>query len=346
MEDNKKDIKTAYRLCLILRMIPREPRKIGTGEIFSKLKNEYNETMTLRTIQRDVNFLSTFFPMVSDSKKPAGWSWKEDAQLFDIPHMDPVMALSFTMVKEFLSPLMPPAILKRIESHFKQAQTILNQKNLAWTEKIATLSRSQPLMSPHIDNDVFETVYTCLLQGKRFSAVYKRRGETDHVEYTINPLGIVMLDTVIYLVCTLWDYNQMKDVKQLSLHRIVSAEKTDEDSIITEGFALKHYIDSGAFSYVQNESTIRLNVLFDRTIALHLQETPLAEDQTITDVDNETVMIKATVLDTAQLRWWLLGFGEKIEVLEPGFLRDEFREKAKKMMERYLNDTDCRLYVI
>lgn len=331
----KNNVETAYRYCEILRLVPRWPRKTDTRSIKNQLESNQSVSVSLRTIQRDLINLSAFFQLTSDNSKPYGWSWSEDVDVLDIPHMDPVMALSFTMVKEFLSPLMPPAVLRRIESHFKQARNILNQKNLAWPDKIGILSRSQPLKPPHIDNVVFDTVYDCLLHGKRFSADYKRRGESDHVSYTINPLGIVLLDTVIYLVCTIRNYNQLKDVKQLSLHRIVSAEKTDEDGIVPEGFNLKSYIDSGAFHYVKNNKTIRLHVLFDKGVALHLQETPLSEDQIITDVDTETVMVQATVLDTAQLRWWLLGFGEKVEVLEPVSLRDEFREKVEKMMGRY-----------
>ena len=36
------------------------------------------------------------------------------------------------------------------------------------------------------------------------------------------------------------------------------------------------------------------------------------------------IKIKATVADTSQLRWWLLGFGPQVEILKPKFLRKEF----------------------
>lgn len=328
-------METAYRYCLMLRMIPREPRKIDTRTIQQKIEAEYGEDISLRSIQRDLNSLSAVFPLVTDNRKPAGWSWKSDAPGLDIPHMDPVTALSFVMVKEFLASAMPPAVVRNIESHFSQAQSILSETSRSWPDKIGLLSRSQPLNPPQIDSVVFDTVYDGLLRGKRFCAEYRRRGENSLESYTVNPLGIVLLDSVIYLVCTLWDYNQPKDIKQLALHRIVSAEKTDEDGLIPQGFNLKTYIDSGAFSYVQSQETLRLSVLFDRSVALHLQETPLSQDQTITDIDTDTVRVQATVLDTAQLRWWLLGFGDKIEVQGPDFLREEFRAVSEKMAERY-----------
>ena len=45
--------------------------------------------------------------------------------------------------------------------------------------------------------------------------------------------------------------------------------------------------------------------------------------------------MSATVQDTAELRWWLLGYGDKVEVLSPAFLRDEFRAIADRLGQTY-----------
>jgi predicted DNA-binding transcriptional regulator YafY len=47
------------------------------------------------------------------------------------------------------------------------------------------------------------------------------------------------------------------------------------------------------------------------------------------------VLVEATVQDTQQLRWWLLGFGDQVEVVEPGELRNEFLQVAKGMIGLY-----------
>jgi predicted DNA-binding transcriptional regulator YafY len=43
------------------------------------------------------------------------------------------------------------------------------------------------------------------------------------------------------------------------------------------------------------------------------------------------VRLSATVADTAELRWWLLGFGEGVEVIGPKSLRNEFIETVKSI---------------
>ena len=71
---------------------------------------------------------------------------------------------------------------------------------------------------------------------------------------------------------------------------------------------------------------IKLVLRMKRPAAAHLYETPLSEDQVITDDEREGwVRVEATVCETSQLRWWLLGFGGQVEVLQPEFLREEFR---------------------
>jgi len=58
-------------------------------------------------------------------------------------------------------------------------------------------------------------------------------------------------------------------------------------------------------------------------------------DQQLTDLGDGTVLVEATVADTRQLRWWLLGFGGRVEVLEPQGLREEMKGQAERMMMRY-----------
>jgi hypothetical protein len=60
----------------------------------------------------------------------------------------------------------------------------------------------------------------------------------------------------------------------------------------------------------------------------------LSTDQIITPLA-DSQWVRATVADTDQLRWWLLGFGNQVEVLEPVELREEFRWIARGLLDMY-----------
>lgn len=72
---------TLLRLFALLRLIPTEPRRIATPTLFEKLRDR-GFSVTLRSIQRDLNRLSTPFSLqCDDSETPFRWSFTRDAPL-------------------------------------------------------------------------------------------------------------------------------------------------------------------------------------------------------------------------------------------------------------------------
>lgn len=330
---------TSYRHWLLLRMIPRFPRKIDTATIESLMERQ-GISIHRRSIQRDLEKLSDIFPLSCDDRdKPFGWSWSADAPALDIPAMSPPAALAYRMVGEFMSGMFPKEVFKQLSPHFRHAEAVLEQTDKStlksWPDKVRTISRTQQLLPPEISPEVFAVVSDSLLEGKSFQVSYLRRGESQTVDWSINPLGLVLHDRLMTLVCTMGNYNMLKDVRTLHLHRIQSANRLDKSSTVPEGFNLDNYIASGAFGYRKGDSIIRLKAIFEKDAAIHLEETPLSEDQQLTEQSDGNVLVEATVADTGQLRWWLLGFGGRIEVLEPQGLRVELRDHAARMMARY-----------
>ena len=294
-----------------------------------------------RSIQRDLEKLSEVFPLSCDDRdKPYGWSWSAEAPSFDIPAMAPPAALAYRMVEAFLAELFPHEVFHQLAPHFRHAGNVLDQTDRAtlkdWPDKVRTLSRTQPLLPPDITPEVYAVVSDALLEGKRFGVSYRKRGQNEPTSWTINPLGLVVHDRLLTLVCTMGNYRELKDVRKIHLHRVVDAQPLDELSIAPEGFSLDEYINEGAFGYRRGTDTIRLRALFEKDATLHLEETPVSADQRLTEQPDGMILVEATVADTGQLRWWLLGFGGRVEVLEPQELRHEIKNHALKMIEKYL----------
>jgi len=78
-----------------------------------------------------------------------------------------------------------------------------------------------------------------------------------------------------------------------------------------------------------------LKALFAAKTAQHLYESGLSTNQKLTEKQDGKVLLEATVRDDVQLRWWLKGFGDKVEVIGPKQLRDEFVEMAQKLIILY-----------
>jgi len=320
----------------MLRQVPRYPLKVSTAELKQKLADEGFET-TQRTIQRDLVRLSTIYPLASDEEgKPFGWSWMAEADVMDIPGMDSHTALVFWLASQHLEPMLPKATVHKLQPHFRAAARMLDnlatdRGALAWRDKIRVLHRGPKLQIPAIDAEAQNQVYDALLRNRRLAITYAPRWQEGEKEYEINPLGLVLKDGITYLVCSMWDY---PDIRLLALHRIRAAEVLYKPATSFDEFNLDDYIASGELHFSVG-GTIHLKALFSKDAAFHLEERPLSDDQVIIAQGEEHMLVSATVQDTAELRWWLLGYGDTLEVLEPQGLREEFQGIISRMAAKY-----------
>lgn len=321
---DKSDIPrdTLLRHWRMLRAIPRFPRKISTSDLVKQLESaEFG--ITQRTVQRDLNKLSRVLPITSDDNKPQGWSWQADVPQLDLPALEPQAALMFHLVEKYLRPLLPATTVDYLAPWFRTADHVLDSTGnglSAWRGKVRVLPSGQPLHPPVMAAQVQATVTQALFQEKRLAVTYHPRGEKGVRDYIVNPLGLVVRDHVMYLVCTLWDY---ENTMQLVLHRIKTAEVLDEPARITPGFDLDDYIDQGELGWrLSSGKKITLVADFARGAALTFIERPLDLKQVVQDIDENTVRLTAKVADTRELRTWLLGFGKRVVVQEPAGLLD------------------------
>jgi predicted DNA-binding transcriptional regulator YafY len=64
----------------------------------------------------------------------------------------------------------------------------------------------------------------------------------------------------------------------------------------------------------------------------------LSTDQSIEELADGKLRVTATVADTPQLHWWLLGFGAGVKVIAPRPLHQAIAEAARDMAKQYVDD--------
>lgn len=303
---------TILRYLEMLRFIPKEPDTISTPDLLLKLQDRGYE-VDIRTVQRDLNKLSAsgLFPFTSsEDTKPLCWFWPKRAQLLQLPMMTTEEALTFKLVEQFLIPLLPLSVKDQLADYFLMADNALKISPLAnWVDKVRIIPNNQSLLPAQINSEVLSVVYEALLKNRRFTAIYRRRGKPqDEIKpYEVSPLGLIFKDSAVYLLATLWDY---PDVKQLAMHRFQEATLLDKTVTVPSGFTLDNYIAKGEFDYpTVSGQTINITLNIQPWLNKQLIETPLSQNQRITPIDESTFQLQATVKDTRQLRWWLKSLG-------------------------------------
>lgn len=327
---------TLLRQWTMLRMIPRHPHKITARDLTERLEAE-DFAVSKRTVERDLMDLSVAFPLaLDDREKPYGWSWQKDAPSFDLPGLGNHEALALAMLEAHLANLLPASTVDVLAPYFKAARQHLERIPVArhahsWLDKVRSVPANQPLLPPEIQSEVQSTVTDALLAERQLLVRYRRKGETNEVEYRISPLAMVQRGAVVYLYVRI---NEYEDTRLLVLHRIMSATMLDEPVRYPADFNIDHEIAAGRFGF-GNGDLIAFKAAFIAESAEHLYETPLSRDQVIEEMPDGRMMVTATVADTPQLRWWLLGIGDGVEVFAPVSLRNEIATTIHSMVESY-----------
>jgi len=320
----------------LIRKIPRYPRMISVTDLCGYLESEQFK-FDRRTIQRDLQKLSEVLPIDNNGEKPAGWYWLETAHALSLPALTATEALTFKLVQEYLKNLMPSSVLKNLGFYFEQAEKALQSLDRnplqEWPDKIAAVPPSQPLLPPGIDEKIQQIVSEALLNSRQLRLFYQSREQGAPEERIVHPLGMVTRGGLIYLVAA---SEHLDTIRLRLMHRIHSAELLDQPAHRPEYFDLKGFIDSGQLGFGQGK-ILSLKIAFRSDTAMHLRDTPLSLDQRITPYEEGRVMVTATLADTQQLAWWLLGFGDKVEVIEPVELRQKMAEIAANMNRLYGN---------
>jgi predicted DNA-binding transcriptional regulator YafY len=331
---------TLMRQWDMLRMIPRYPVKLSAATVVARLNGE-GYSVTKRTVERDLQALSRVFPLMSDSRSmPFGWSWEPHAAPFDVPQLTPTQALAFVVMQEYHAALLPGSVTTDLEPYFRMARQRLQKvasggAGRQWLTRIQVIPPTQALIPPKVMPAVHAAVTEALLRDRKLTIGYRKRGAESPRDAVISPLGLVQRGALLYLVAT---FESFGDVRTLVLHRIVHAEVLRERSSRPDGFDLAEHVGKGFLDFGSGE-TIKLVAMFEEEAIIHLAESPLAEDQSLSSSSNGMVTVSATVMDTPQLRWWLLGFGGRVEVLKPAGLRRRMAETSGLMAARYRSRT-------
>ncbi len=321
-------------LCLeLLKRIPRQ-RKIDSRELQIQLK-EAGYERDMRTIQRQLESLCLHFDIErDDTSRPYGYRWKEAAPGLSLPGLTEQESLLMTLAEQHLHHQLPASLMKSLQGFFDQARRNLSPMHSGaavarareWLSKVRVVSTTLPMLPPKIKPEVFEQVSqalynNCWLEITYTNAVRKR------TQAKVMPLGLAQQGVRMFMPCRFEGYD---DTRNLALHRIQSAKCSNLSFQRPVDFDLQAYDDNGRFAFgVGGQIAVHLWINDDLTVLL--AESPLATNQVITPHLGQKggSELKATLIDSSLLVWWIRSQGQGVEVLGPERLIDDLTSNLK-----------------
>ena len=329
---------TLMRQWAMLRAIPRHPRRVDAPTIHARLRDQ-GMVVSLRTVQRDLNTLAMTFPLDFDESKPQGWCWREGAGQLEIPSMDAHAALTFSLVEQYMQNLLPRSTLSHMAPWFEAARGVASSqasKVTKWRDRLRVVPHTLNKVPAVIDPDIQATIYSALLEERQLEVTYRALSNgLEAKTYPVHPLGLVVMEQVVYLVCTVKQY---KDARFLAVHRIDAARMLDAPAIRPAAFNIDEFIVR-EFGIRIGADPLALSLRVRGVMAKYLAETPLAADQKTTKVDDEWTRVQAMVGDTIQLRTWLRSLGPDAVVEAPASLRLQMKREWAALQGLYGTDS-------
>lgn len=326
---------TLLRLFTLLRLIPEHPRYTTAPTLQEKL-HDRGFSVNLRTVQRDLNRLSTPFSLISSEHSGRSrWSHAKDAPL-DLRDMEPASALALYLAESHLRNLLPKSVLDLLSPQFKRARNYLNdleQNDLAhWARRVRAIPNGKTLLPAQIDSAIWQAVSSALLERRQLRIHYLSRSKAEHKQLLLNPSGLVSRHAIGYLIGSVAGYD---DLRQFALHRIEKAESLDAPAQERSDFEIDNYIRRDLNTDAPIEQ-VELVADISPQIAWLLSETPLSSKQTLEQLPGvDWQRLSAQVPDDQETLWWVFGLGENIRVHKPESWTRNIKERARKLEMLY-----------
>ncbi len=162
---------------------------------------------------------------------------------------------------------------------FEKARSTLDlqKKNpkARWADKVCVVQPTQPLLPPHIADDVINVVHEALLKEEQIEIDY-RNAAGKRRKLVLHPLGLMQRGPASYLIALCFNYD---DPRPYPLHRMLSAKRLHLDARRKEGFTIKKYADEqghfGSGKMITFKARVRGHLI------RVLEETKLEEKQTL-----------------------------------------------------------------
>jgi predicted DNA-binding transcriptional regulator YafY len=126
-----------------------------------------------------------------------------------------------------------------------------------------------------------------------------------------------------------------RDVRTFHLGRILESTPTDDSFKPPPRFSAAKHLGLAWHMIREPDKKARVVVHFQSLVAANVAEVTWHPTQQIVHRDDGSIEFSATVEGLREISWWILGYGDQAEVLEPRELRDMIADRVRGMAATY-----------
>lgn len=287
-----------------------------------------------RTVYRDLEALQLAgFPIFTDRIDGKNlWSVLDSAR-HNIPiplHLTELMALYFS--RGLMTVLKDTVFYESLESFFRKIKATLPAETIQYLDRIEQSFEvgSKPYKHYGQLRDSIDRISEATIHRKIIEIDYFAMSRKEKTRRKVAPYKIWFFDGAFYLIgnCGL-----REDIRIFALDRIKSLTLTDETFEMPEDFRAEDFMQTSFGVFHGEPQNVR--VRFEAEVAGYISEKIWHKTQKIEPQKDGSLIFEARVAGTDEIKFWLMSWGSKAQVLSPATLRDEILAEAKAMLQSY-----------
>ncbi len=284
------------------------------------------EVDSVRTIQRDINSLNM-------AGIPIYWSGEgyEIMPNFFLPPLAMSIEESFSLLLSAKAYCEGEGDFHKSTIESAMAKIIATMPENA--RKLFELSEKKISIESRKAEDVggmLGKLHNAILDTKQLRIKYYSYSRNEISERIIDPYALAFRKRAWYLIAYC---HERKSIRTFRVNRIKDAKYTGKLFSPPENFSVDEYM--GKSWHVMKGEEVDVVIKFDAEIAPLIKEVSWHPTQQIEELQDGSILFKATVAGTKEIGIWVMSYGYHAEVLSPQSLRNEIKLIANKMCKLY-----------
>ncbi|BFN38321.1 helix-turn-helix transcriptional regulator [Fidelibacter multiformis] len=324
------DVSQKKRLIRILELLSS-----GKAVSAAVLKKEFGDSVTVRTLQRDLQDIADILPL--DNRTVRGREQEfvlpryYRGMILPVIHQNEMLA--FHYLKSFIKTLKTSAIAKDIEALEKKLETLVpgdvilpstcTDEELVYDQNKGYFDYSD---YDHILNRVIQAIGDKAWIDMDYFPVDADKSRT----LTIFPHRIYTYRGSLYMLATVYHYE--KPVSFL-VHYIKAISKSEKKTGTRPSFSPEDFTVSRFGVFSGEPEHVKINISKD--IRRHFIGRIWHESQTLTENHDGSLTLTLDVPIVPDFISWILSWGVGMKVLEPEGLVKKMREIGKELCKLY-----------
>jgi len=287
-----------------------------------------------RTVYRDLEALQVAgFPVYAERIDNASyWHILESARHhIPIPFsLTELMALYFS--RDMLKFLKNTVFYDSLESLFQKIKTTLSPDYTRYLKQIE--SSLHVGLKPYKEygkfKDIIHRANAAVLSRHLIRITYYTMSRRKESERVIAPYKLWFFDGTFYLLahCRL-----RNAIRLFAIDRIKKIESLNTPFETPEDFDMNAVLQSSFGAFIGDP--VPVSVHFSSDIAGYITEKIWHAHQTIDPLPDGSIVFKATVAGTKEIKHWIMGWGASAKVLAPESLKQEIAAESAAMAQNY-----------